>query len=403
MEATGVPSATKETVKQEIIKIIQEFDEAEARLKQEYINREKENNLLKQQYAEAQRQLKNLIDDRSRISKERDDLLLKVGELMLKTKTSSERIKITEKKWIDINNKLMDKIHFQDEQLKGKRALWLDANPTSSARRDAMTAIRDPFDSPSVNHTAGSASNNLATMGSFAPSPLDHGVKYSETGFGNSIPKSAAPPKMHYPPPAGSSGKGVRRRPAMNLPTGRASQNYEPLSMQDFAKSSRTFHTEPADDIPSMTTPSTALVLHSKEEHLAIEYKLAFNKLYAMIETWARKYCDTPNAENDRVIASSNQLLWEYMMNCTYPGHRQDSHNHVVAVLNDARSRFWFIVRMAATYCTKDITNADAFMGFSPEVDRVLKEVKAALLERGMGFHAGNKNSKLTFESRPCK
>jgi hypothetical protein len=340
-------------------------------LKQEYEKREKEHNQVKQQLSEAQQQIANLVQDRSKISTERDDLLLKVNDLTLKTKTSSERIQLIESKWKDVNHTLLEKVRVQEEQLKGKRALWLEANPTSSARRDAMTAIRDPFNSPSASHTPGFATSSMGSMGS-----LQSPAQPSFGSFLNKSQSTLAPPKMNFP--TGQLGKGVRRRPAMNLPIGRAAPSNEPYTVQDIANSSRTYNTEPADDTPSM-----ALVLHSREEQLAIEYKLSFHKLYAMIETWVRKYTHRPHPENDRLIGASNQVLWDYMMNCTYPGHRQDSHNHVIALLNDARCRFWFVMRMISTYCTKDITTPDAFVGFDGEVDRVLDEVKKAMQERG--------------------
>jgi hypothetical protein len=47
-------------------------------------------------------------------------------------------------------------------------------------------------------------------------------------------------------------------------------------------------------------------------------------------------------------------------------------------------------MRMAVTYCVKDIVTSDAFVGFNPEVDRVLTAVKEALLERGMNTFPRN-------------
>jgi hypothetical protein len=66
---------------------------------------------------------------------------------------------------------------------------------------------------------------------------------------------------------------------------------------------------------------------------------------------------------NDQAIARSNDILWAYMMNCTYPRHRQDSHTHVMTLLNDLKhlkTRFWLIMRMAVTYYVKDVMSIDA-------------------------------------------
>jgi hypothetical protein len=48
------------------------------------------------------------------------------------------------------------------------------------------------------------------------------------------------------------------------------------------------------------------------------------------------------------------------MMNCTHPGHSQDSHTQVMTLLNDLKTRSWFIMRMAVTYCVKDVMSIDA-------------------------------------------
>jgi hypothetical protein len=143
--------------------------------------------------------------------------------------------------------------------------------------------------------------------------------------------------------------------------------------------SSRFCNTEPGDPPPSM-----ALVLHSKDDDPAPEYQAGFATIYALIEGWVKTYSSIPNLANDQAIARSNDILWAYMMNCTYPGHRQDSHTHVMTLLNDLKTRYWFIMRMAVTYCVKDIMSIDAFYKFSNEVDTILAEVKKKLQERGM-------------------
>jgi hypothetical protein len=56
-----------------------------------------------------------------------------------------------------------------------------------------------------------------------------------------------------------------------------------------------------------------------------------------------------------QAIARSNDIPWAYMMNCTYPAHRQDSHTHVMTLLNDLKTRYWVIMRMAVTYRVKDV------------------------------------------------
>jgi hypothetical protein len=53
-------------------------------------------------------------------------------------------------KRLPLSEEISKKLAFKDEQLKGKRALWMDSHLGSSARRDAMSTIRNPFTSPTT-------------------------------------------------------------------------------------------------------------------------------------------------------------------------------------------------------------------------------------------------------------
>jgi hypothetical protein len=70
-------------------------------------------------------------------------------------------------------------------------------------------------------------------------------------------------------------------------------------------------------------------------------------------------------------------------MNQTYPGQRQDSHTHVMALIEDVSSRYWFVVRMIIAYLMKEIVIIDLFHTFSPETDIEFTQVKKRLEERG--------------------
>jgi len=377
-----IPKDAQETIKLEIRKIAQEFNETQRNLKEDIDKTVRQCDQLQSQLDEANRRLNSVIQDRSRISEERDGLLLQISTLSLAKKKSEEVISASEQKWIDENKVLMRKLQIQEEQLKGKRALWLEANPTSSARRDAMNAIRDPFNSPTAAYTPGFPSGSMSSM--MSPSLNSPSQSSFDQGSYNS------PPKMQFP--SQQQHKGPRRRG--NLPTGKAQPAQELRNSMDIVNSSRTFHTEPGD------SQSMALILHTKDEDLSPQYKAAIGKVYGLIENWSRKYSNQPHQDNDRAIASSNQTLWDYMMNCTYPGHRQDSHSHVTVLLNDPNTRFWFIMRMAVQYCVKEIMSIDNFYGFSAEVDRLLDDVKKGLQERGMwGFFDVSLKS-LTFKLR---
>jgi hypothetical protein len=79
------------------------------------------------------------------------------------------------------------------------------------------------------------------------------------------------------------------------------------------------------------------------------------------------------------------------MMNCTYPGHRHESHAHVLALLDDLNARFLFITRMAITYCIQDIMSVETFKAFSPEVSAAIEDAKIRLQERGKIFRTAHR------------
>jgi hypothetical protein len=323
-------------------------------------------NQSKQQIQDVNNQLSHVIQDRTKISVERDELLMRVNELTLRTRSSDEKLKDVEQRWAAKNAELMDKLEFQNQQLTGKRALWLSKNPESSARKDAMLgAIRssqDPFNSPTANYTPGFEENRLTMMGS----------KSFTSPSSQLVPSTAS--SAPYP-----SNRGSKRRGG--LPTGRAVPAPAPLDFQAGRASQRHITTEPGDDC----TPSMALVLHNQENDVtAATFKALFHDLYYDFDLWVRKYTCKPSLQNDQAIPRSNQTLWQYILRMVSPYHTQDAHTHVVALLSDPRTRSWFVFRMLVSYCTINILNFEAFESFSPEVSKTLNECKEALKERGM-------------------
>ena len=330
---------------------------------------------------EVTSQLQDVVQDRQRISAERDSLLLK-QQLGFKKATSSERLKVLEEEFRVREAELLTQIDIQEQQLSGRRALWMSSNPGSSARRKEMEKNHDPFNSPLAGHTPNLSSGSMTTMGS-APVQTP-----SKASFGSAqlqlYGHQATPPQMDYP----SSQKRSSRR--MNLPTGTVSIGMYGTQPNFHNQRLSTIITEPYTEpdlhrasYDDLQPPPTAVVLHSKEEKLANEYRVLFNQLFNRIEGWARTYTTQPNADNDRAIASSNQSLWEFMMGLAYPTDKASSHTHIVALLNDAKCRHWFIMRMITSYLTREITSHIVFRGFSTDVDRVLADVERELGVRG--------------------
>ena len=162
--ANGIDSNGQGILINEVRKIGQEFNEAQRRLQMEWDRIRDERNQLYSQVEEADRQLRTAITDRDRANIEKENLQAELQELRLKAKKSSDKLIQMEQHWKRTNEDLVKELAFKDEQLKGKRALWMDSHPGSSARRDAMSTIRDPFTSPTASHKSRFDSNPMGIM-----------------------------------------------------------------------------------------------------------------------------------------------------------------------------------------------------------------------------------------------
>jgi hypothetical protein len=330
-------------------------------------------NALWKQVEYLQDQVKLANRDRDRACMERDQLQLVKEDHQLREKNISEKFERAEQHWRQQLEDLRKQISVQDEQLKGKRALWLESNPGTSARREAMNAtLRDPFNSPSTHQQAMFDSGYLGGHGSTISSSF------------RSPPRSSFAQPTSNLAPLGAP-RGPRRRG--NLPTGSALPA-RVLPLPTYTEGSsfrvRTEFSDPTVDTP----PSMALVPYSGEVDPATRYKAEFTNIYELVEGWVKSYANLPNLANDQKIARSNNVLWDFMMNCAYPGHRQDSHTHVMTILNDPNSRCWFVMRMAITYLTKEVMTISAFHHFNPATDAEFADVKKKLQElRGTLYH----------------
>jgi len=373
-QGNGIPLGVQQKLANDIRTISQEYNEQQRRLQQELDRVSAEKQRLQTQLNDATKHHQRACADRDRYRGDRETLRHTVEDLKVKARKSSERLNEINQNWKRLNEDLLNKITVQDEQLKGKRALWLESNPGSSARRSAMTAIRDPFVSPSTSHAAAFENSRMGSMGSIgSPTTKTLFSSSCEQSFGETTSSSGLSQMAASDVP-----RGPRRRG--NLPTGKAQPGNAPPASAWAIDSARAFNTEPGD------TPlaSTALVLRGTVEDPSPHFQTEFSDIYGLIEGWVKTYANIPNLANDQHIARSNEALWSFMMNCAYPGKPQDSHNHVMALLNDASSRPWFVMRMAVTFLVKEVLSLEPFHQFSSVVDTQLISVKAKLQERGM-------------------
>ena len=409
-----MPQAALDLMKHSLHKLFLEVNETQRRFKQslETVKGDREKN--RGQLEEALRQLDSVIQDRARISIERDTLQLKVSELGLRSKDVSRNFGDSEKQLIKDNEELLERVRIQDEQLKGKRALWMEANPNSASRRRAMSAIQDPiqdpFSSPSQPHNFGTSGGSMSgyntpniltpfpgtspypgqdrtfksqnaspqTWGSYAPPLL---MRFPSAPPGQSGSSSLPGPLDTFASPHPPHRKGSRRQ--------RHNQVNSPMMANESSHAtSRSAHRsfEPPASLRRYSTDpsaSMAVIPFAQEEDRYLEFKDGISSVYQLVENWTTVYACLPEPLKEQAIAASNKPLWDYMMNCTYPGHRQEAHDHVVTLLEDQSTRSLLLMRMAVTYCIQDIMSVDAFRVFSQPVSDAIEDAKIRLQERG--------------------
>jgi hypothetical protein len=384
-----IPAYMQVTLVEHAKLIAQEFGQQQRKLHNAFECAIGDRNQSLAQLEQARRDLEVVVADRDRAYQERDAHQKRINELLLRANKDAESIDRIQAHWKEVNDALVHKLNVQDEQLKGKRALWLDHNPGSSARRDAMNSIRDPFQSP----TLGSQSFGLGKgymgnrdsplMGSPSRSSFNTQASFV-LGYGP--PPQFAQSKPNFSQQESftsntTARRGPRRRP--NLPTQRALPAIDP-----WTPDGRCYNTEPGslagDDAPAPPPVSIRADLEGMSaDDISDIFQLEWSRLFALIEGFVKIYCSEPNPKSDQAIARSNQALWEFMMNCAYPGMRQDSHTHIMAILNDGSSRHWLAMRMIIGYLANEMLTVEMFGKFGAPEEAELQVVKNKLAERG--------------------
>lgn len=285
--------------------------------------------------------------------------------------------------------RLTKKVNAQGEQLKGKRTFWFEPNPGSSDRRSAMNALYDPFDSPSASTpgnfspsfgsgsqlqrpSIGSPSNSMGSfLSPLATSPYNITVDSSSA--------RAPPPKMNMPT-IPELPHVARRRPGLPY----LKPKPAPDIRSSLLKSSTSrIITEPGDT--PLNPNYGAMVLFNKDPEYdpSPGFMRDFTKIFVAVEGWVKDHANVGNPAADESL-TKNQILWEYMMNCTYPGKRNDAHAHTLALIKDRGCRYWFVMRMITSYLFTEMLSVNAWRKFSAKVDKTLEDVAEQLAkERG--------------------
>ncbi|EPE27166.1 hypothetical protein GLAREA_03080 [Glarea lozoyensis ATCC 20868] len=414
----GLAASVQDVLIAECRKISQEFNQKQRAVQRQFDAITNEKHELSSQLEQAYRQLNskssqlnNANTELNRAKQERDSLKERVAELL-------RREEQQQKQWaaLDLERKTMiseqqsliaqlqQKVSFQAEQLGGRRGVWMDQHPESSPRRDAIMRLQDPFNSSPVS----SQNTKHAPIGHADNGESSRPNNFSDMGSNKMVPTG----------PANMGSSKFSRRGALPLPSARPQQAPQVPMLQNNFLSTRVSPSErgsgsrppsatgnkfsagsQAVTMPFQTLsfghapnssysavrnqPSSALVLRSSNSDFNQEYADQFSTIYALTEGWTKSYANQPNLVNDQNISQKNNVLWEFMMNCTYPGRAQDSHSHVMLLLNDYNTRRWFVMRMCVTYCVQEILDVEAFGGYSKQTDQTLSEIKEAEKTRG--------------------
>lgn len=323
---------------------------------------------------------------------ERDQALLQVAEAKLRKQQSLERLKSTEYILKKKNLQLHETIRLHEEQMRTVRTPWLEhTSGDTTVHKVASLTPQDPFRSPSVSYEYVRDGFPLSATGSGSPvfnSDQNPGVFRSVTPVsGEAFLRSLESLTIESETP---TKPGARRRGI--LPSGNASvQSYSDLAHDSVANGpvSLPRDTEPGS---SEQCESKKLILVkarppvglSDTEEAGVKFAMMYQQVFDGLEKWCMTYASVPNRENEATIAQSHPDLWQFMMNCTYPGARHDSNAHVYALLQDSKVRYLFCMRMMLMYFTRDVIGLGEFDHFSAEVASTLRACRKALTERGL-------------------
>jgi hypothetical protein len=259
-----------------------------------------------------------------------------------------------------------EELDIKENQLNGKRLLWLASHPTSAHQKALdtynstlpggelgahMTSARDLQNAATANKRLNLPSTSLGRLSKTSLAAMEGAAQEEQsTGGLRRLGSSATLPTGSALPSAHSTYRDHNRtQPGteMNFPA----NNMAVVPFQN----------------PAPTPPD-----------LGADYTADFTRIFTIIEGWCREYAHMVNPAQDRAIASGNQGLWTYMMRLTYPDP-QSAHSHVMALLSNEQTRFWFVMRMAMTYCFDDIMHPKTFQQFNVAVSSKLKSIKDRL------------------------
>lgn len=267
-----------------------------------------------------------------------------------------------------------EELQVKENQLNGKRILWLASHPPASQQR--------PSENYALCLPGGSSRSQLRLENSRSFSNTHSGYRNSGRTSMTRLSRSSlaamenaavgntrSPTQEEYDRVKSSITVPVPDSALENVPSILDLRNHMKSETETVIN-----HRRSHLPIVPYKAPSNNVNIHDQ----AIEFTNAFAELFGSMEGWCREYCCVPNQAADRQIAATLQNLWTYMMGLTY-SDPQSAHSHVMALLSNENTRYWFVMRMALEYCFNHIMSINSFEQYNEGVSNHLASIKERL------------------------
>ncbi len=300
--------------------------------------------------ASQQQLIQNALSERDRACEERDKLQAQFTAMQVRQKEVEQRLEEIEKKNAATIDFLRKQIRFKDEQLNGKRSLWVENQNHKTSVVDQVSDTQDPFATPTTRHIPRTRL----------------GLSRADKSEGVSL--TPGPSRLSHLP--------------TNLPTGNTEYEFT-NQFWPYHDEHEVNHTSQVETGHGPADDSRALIPFKTEDQIAQEFREGFNSTYRLIEAWVQDYA---HLVNDDMTAdqqlSHDEDLWPFMLSCTYTNFAE-AHEHTILLLRNPATRSSFVIRLIIQYLYTSVWKATAFGPFTPEYRKKLELIEIQLKVKG--------------------
>lgn len=272
---------------------------------------------------EKQHLIEKATTERDRAKTQKDQLKAQITGMRQQYEDQMKALEIHHAKSL---GKLQRELSMKEEQVEGKRSLWVS---TSSARR-----AREPSSVPSGEQTVSTKSDLKPT----------------------NLMKQFEPLKLATDAPEAT------------------------LSGGGFVFRSQTNNKRSGDSVGNM-----ALVPFKPEEQIAAEFSAKFEETYTLAERWVRTHTNVvpdTSSSSDISVPYDSELYKCILRTCS--NTTEAAEVHVAGLLNDSLGRPMLFLRLVIDYFRDRIWTAQAFMGLDDVCSKKLRTIERSLTVKGM-------------------